>query len=67
MWRAHTELGFLKYSFIESVEASRPYYIVRLLGGMLYLSGFLIMVWNVRRTIVGERFTAPAPALAPAE
>ena len=68
MWRAHTELGFLKYSFIESVEAARPYYAVRLLGGLLYLSGFLVMVWNVRRTIVGERFAAPRPAaLAPAE
>ena len=67
MWRAHTELGFLKYSFIESVEASRPYYIVRLLGGVLYLSGFLVMVWNVRRTIAGERFAPSRAALAPAE
>jgi cytochrome c oxidase cbb3-type subunit I len=67
MWRAHTELGFLKYSFIESVEAVRPYYVVRFLGGFLYLSGFLVMVWNVRRTIVGERSAAPAPSLAPAE
>ena len=70
MWRAHTELGFLKYSFVDSVVASRPYYIVRLLGGAMYLAGFLIMVWNVVRTVSDPvaRRAAPAPSLlAPAE
>ena len=70
MWRAHTELGFLKYSFVDSVVASRPYYIVRLLGGGMYLAGFLIMVWNVARTVSDPvaRRAAPMPSvLAPAE
>ncbi len=73
MWRAHTELGFLKYSFVDSVVASRPYYIVRLLGGLLYLAGFLVMIWNVLRTVSDPAArpaasAVPAPSLlAPAE
>ena len=68
MWRAYTELGFLRYSFLDGVVASQPYYVVRLLGGLLYLSGFLIMVWNIIRTVsevpVARAVTAPLPAAA---
>ena len=68
MWRAYTELGFLRYSFLDGVVASQPYYVVRLLGGLLYLSGFLIMVWNIIRTVsevpVTRAVTAPLPAAA---
>ncbi|MBC7801102.1 MAG: cytochrome-c oxidase, cbb3-type subunit I [Gemmatimonadaceae bacterium] len=69
MWRAHTELGFLKYSFTDSVVASKPYYWARLLGGTLYLAGFLVMVWNVYRTIAAAPVTRRVPAsnLVPAE
>ena len=54
MWRAYNTLGFLEFSFIETVEAMRPYYLVRLLGGVLYLAGTLLMVWNVYKTIKGD-------------
>ena len=68
MWRAHTELGFLKYSFVESVVATKPYYVTRLVGGTLYLAGFLIMVWNVWRTVAEPRVQrAVSPSLVPAE
>ncbi|MBC7799599.1 MAG: cbb3-type cytochrome c oxidase subunit I, partial [Gemmatimonadaceae bacterium] len=69
MWRAHTELGFLKYSFTDSVVASKPYYWARLIGGTLYLAGFLVMVWNVYRTIAAVTVTRRVPAsnLMPAE
>ncbi len=56
MWRAYTQLGFLEYSFIETVEAMHPYYVIRALGGALFLIGALIMCWNIYRTIV-----EPAP------
>jgi cytochrome c oxidase cbb3-type subunit 1 len=52
MWRAYTSLGFLEYSFIETVEAMHPFYIIRALGGVLFLIGALIMCWNIYRTIV---------------
>lgn len=63
MWRAVGEDGSLTYTFVESVKATYPYYTVRLLGGLLYLSGMLIMAYNVARTIAGSKaFDAPIPA-----
>jgi cytochrome c oxidase cbb3-type subunit 1 len=69
MWRAYTELGFLEYSFIETVEAMHPYYLIRALGGGLFLVGALIMAYNLWMTIRhGEAAEAAGrPALAPAE
>ncbi len=52
MWRAYDTMGFLEYSFVETVEAMHPYYLIRALGGLLYLAGMLIMVYNCWRTIV---------------
>src|SRR5690606_28005381 len=42
MWRAVNVDGTLTYAFIESIKATYPYYAVRLLGGILYLSGMFI-------------------------
>jgi len=62
MWRAYDELGFLQYSFVETVEAMHPFYIVRALGGLLFLIGALIMVYNLRRTVLSdERAETPLP------
>jgi cytochrome c oxidase cbb3-type subunit 1 len=65
MWRAMHPDGTLTYSFVESVEATYPYYAVRLLGGVLFLAGMLVMGWNIARTISGpaER-TAAGPRVA---
>lgn len=51
MWRAFNKDGSLMYSFVESVEASYPGYFVRFLGGVFFLSGMLIMAYNVYRTV----------------
>jgi cytochrome c oxidase cbb3-type subunit 1 len=51
MWRAVNADGSLTYSFVESVKATYPYYYIRLLGGVLYLAGMLIMAWNMYMTI----------------
>jgi cytochrome c oxidase cbb3-type subunit I len=51
MWRAYTKLGFLEYSFIETVEAMHPFYLIRAAGGALFLAGALIMTWNLWRTV----------------
>ncbi len=70
MWRAYTSLGFLEYSFLETVEAMHPFYIIRAFGGGLFLAGALIMVWNVYKTIAMPEAEAEAsamPALVPAE
>jgi cytochrome c oxidase cbb3-type subunit I len=51
MWRAYDAQGFLQYSFIETVVAVHPYYIIRLGGGLLFLLGALIMVYNLIMTV----------------
>jgi cytochrome c oxidase cbb3-type subunit 1 len=63
MWRAVSEDGTLTYTFVESVKATYPFYAVRLLGGLLYLSGMLLMAWNVWKTVSESR---PAEAMIPA-
>jgi cytochrome c oxidase cbb3-type subunit 1 len=64
MWRAVNPDGTLVYSFVESVKATYPYYVVRLLGGLLYLSGMIIMAWNVFMTVkAGKATEARIPAV----
>ncbi|MDH2347179.1 MULTISPECIES: cytochrome-c oxidase, cbb3-type subunit I [unclassified Bradyrhizobium] len=69
MWRAYTSLGFLEYSFIETVEAMHPFYIIRAAGGGLFLIGALIMAYNLWMTVrVAEQEVQMMPvALQPAE
>jgi cytochrome c oxidase cbb3-type subunit 1 len=65
MWRAFNDDGTLTYSFVESVEAMHPFYIVRFLGGVLYLLGMLAMTYNLWKTLAGARTvktTIPEPA-----
>ena len=54
MWREYDDQGFLVNSFIESVSAIHPEYVMRTFGGLLYLSGALIMAYNIWRTIRGD-------------
>ena len=53
MWRTYDAQGFLEYSFAETVLAMHPYYVIRALGGLLYLGGFFIMLYNCWKTIAG--------------
>ena len=63
-------LGFLDYSFVETVEAMHPFYVIRAIGGLLFLVGALIMAFNIWRTIradaTADRAEPPRIA-APAE
>jgi len=54
MWRAYDSFGFLEYSFSETVEAMHPFYVIRALGGVLFLIGALIMAYNLWRTARGD-------------
>ncbi|TSE30311.1 Cbb3-type cytochrome c oxidase subunit CcoN1 [Tepidimonas thermarum] len=67
MWRAVNPDGSLTYTFVESVKATFPFYVIRLLGGLLYLGGMLVMAWNVWKTAQQGKATPvaiPAPAHA---
>ena len=54
MWRTYDSLGFLTYSFVESVEQMHIYYVIRALGGVMFLAGALIMAYNLYKTIKGD-------------
>ena len=60
MWRAVNADGTLTYTFVESVKATFPYYVIRLVGGLLYFSGMFVMLYNVIKTIgLGRSVDAP--------
>ncbi|PZP36627.1 MAG: cytochrome-c oxidase, cbb3-type subunit I [Roseateles depolymerans] len=64
MWRAVNPDGTLVYNFVESVKATWPFYVIRLAGGLLYLSGMLVMAWNVIKTVkVGRAEQVRIPAV----
>jgi cytochrome c oxidase cbb3-type subunit 1 len=54
MWRAYDDAGFLKYSFIEIVEAIKPYHLTRIVGGIFFLLGGFVMVYNIIKTICSK-------------
>ena len=70
MWRAYTPQGFLAYSFIETVSAKHIENVIRAVGGLMYLSGALIMIVNIWKTIASpsaepaDETAAPATAIA---
>ena len=67
MWRSYTALGYLEYSFIETVAAMHPFYVIRALGGLLFVAGMLLMIYNVWMTIRSreEPLRAAAPGAIP--
>jgi cytochrome c oxidase cbb3-type subunit I/II len=64
MWRAVNPDGSLAYTFVETVTAIRVYDMIRAVGGALYLSGALFMLYNVWRTVRQGTTRVPAPAPA---
>ena len=62
MWRAVNPDGTLVYSFVESVKATYPFYVIRVSGGLLYLGGMILMLWNtVMTATAGRAVNAPIP------
>ncbi len=65
MWRAVNDDGTLTYTFVESVKATYPYYVIRFLGGALVFSGMLVMAWNMFKTIAaGKAVEGDIPPVA---
>ncbi|GAA5070036.1 cytochrome-c oxidase, cbb3-type subunit I [Lysobacter panacisoli] len=65
MWRATNADGTLTYSFVEALNATYPYYLGRLAGGLIVLAGMFVMAWNVVRTWQQVRDLAPTPVMPP--
>jgi cytochrome c oxidase cbb3-type subunit I len=65
MWRAVNADGTLTYTFVESVKATYPYYVIRFSGGLLYLTGMILMAYNTFMTVRdGKAVDARIPSLA---
>ena len=65
MWRATNADGTLTYSFVEALNATYPYYLVRVGGGVLVLAGMLLMAWNVYQTYRHAGTPGDQPLLPP--
>jgi cytochrome c oxidase cbb3-type subunit 1 len=66
MWRAVNPDGTLTYTFVESVKATYPYYVIRFGGGLMYLSGMVVMAFNTLMTMRGtSNVDARIPPLTP--
>ena len=67
MWREYDDQGFLVYSFAETVAAMKPYFVLRTFGGLLFLFGAFVMVYNIYMTLFGRiREETPIPGAIPA-
>ena len=64
MWRAVNADGTLTYSFVESLEASYPFYTVRFIGGLFFVVGMLLMAYNVYKTLAAQDHSLKADAAA---
>jgi cytochrome c oxidase cbb3-type subunit 1 len=69
LWLTLDDVGEVRYSFVEVMRAMQPYYLLRLLGGLLFLAGTALMAVNLARTFRGVRTVralAPEPVVAAA-
>jgi cytochrome c oxidase cbb3-type subunit 1 len=61
LWLTLDELGELQFSFVDIVASMRPYYMLRLLGGLLFLTGGILMAFNLYKTVVGRQTRVVLP------
>ena len=66
MWKQFTEEGILQYQFMETVTTIQPMYVLRAVGGTLFISGLILMIVNLYKTIKGGKLVANEEASAPA-
>jgi cytochrome c oxidase cbb3-type subunit I/II len=66
MWKQFTEAGQLKYQFIETVTYMKPFYAIRAFGGFLFLTGAIVMLYNLFMTVAKGKLVANEDAEAPA-
>ncbi len=66
MWRAVNPDGTLVYSFVEGVKATHPFYVMRVCGGLLYLGGMILMLWNTVMTVLSGKAVTTRISVQPA-
>jgi len=66
-WRAFDDVGQLKYpNFVNIVQQLAPFYWLRLLGGLMYFTGAIMLAWNFYRTVRGPGEAPASVAVAAA-
>jgi len=65
-WLSLDAAGEIKYSFVQVMNAVAPYYLIRLIGGLLFLAGAVLMAWNLYMTVRGARTVRISPTPVPA-
>jgi len=66
MWKDFTPSGQLQYQFLDTVTFMRPFYAVRSIGGALFVTGAIIMMYNLFKTVRRAKLVANEKAEAPA-
>ena len=65
-WSEFTPDGTLRYTFMDTVVRIKLLYLLRGIGGLIYLSGFVVMLYNLMKTVKLGTLLANEPASAPA-
>ncbi len=63
LWFSLDSLGELRYSFTDIMAATNPYYVLRLVAGIVFLSGAVLMAYNLTRTVAGRETVVARPPL----
>jgi cytochrome c oxidase cbb3-type subunit I/II len=66
MWKEFTDAGQLKYQFLDTVTYMKPFYAIRAFGGFLFLTGAIVMLYNLFMTVAKGKLVANEDAEAPA-
>ena len=67
MWKQFTADGFLQYgNFLETVTQILPMYMIRAIGGTIYFSGVIVMIYNLVKTVQSGKLIANQETSAPA-
>ena len=67
MWKEFTAEGTLQYpEFLKITIQILPLHVLRSVGGTLYLAGFIVLIYNIVKTIKQGSLVANEPAEAPA-
>ena len=64
LWLSLDEFGQLRYSFVDIMTSMNPYYLLRLLAGIIFLLGAMLMAYNFVQTIIGRRTIAVRPPIS---
>ena len=61
LWLTLDELGELRFSFVDVLASTKPYYMLRLLGGLLFFAGAVLMTYNLFKTVTGKKTVSVLP------